>query len=287
VTSGDSPALLLGTHTFAAAGDAARRQAAALASLRALGGVRLANVQFATGGHEAPGLDTLAVLERDSNTVTGRPGPRKPIVSDIFDALAREARRQGTAYFAFANADIQISQDAVDRIGAGGHDAFIFSREDFDGASHLPLGMVIAGVDAFAVSTAWWEAHRRRFRPYIAGEPTWDNVYASILLCHAGASFENRRALIRHEAHATVWHPHGPFGDYTRLLAAHDAGYFSLWCRYWDRLQHLRASGAPETHERALRQEIFVWNRSFRQRGTQAARSIKARVRYHFARRQS
>jgi hypothetical protein len=75
------------------------------------------------------------------------------------------------------------------------------------------------------------------------GESTWDNVYASILLCHANAAIENRRGLVRHEQHALAWTA-SPFVEYTRLLAAFDAGYFTLWCRYIDALQRLRAEGA-------------------------------------------
>jgi hypothetical protein len=271
---------VIGTHTFDATGDASRRQAAALDALRVLREVRVVNVQFASGGHEAEGLDTLPVLVRDSTVVTGRSGPRKPIVSDIFDALATEARRRELPCFAFTNADIHVSQEAAEWL-ASTQDARMLSRQDFDGSSGLPLGMVLPGIDAFALSTTCWEAQRWRFRAYIAGEPTWDNVYASILMCHGAAAIGNRAPLIRHEAHPTVWGDRGPFADYTRLLAAQDAGYFSLWCRYWDRLEQLRASNAPEADERALAAEVFVWSPSFRQRAMQAARTIKAHARYH------
>ena len=66
--------LVLGTHTFDASGDAGRRQAAAVETMRTLTGVLPVNVQFARRGHTVDGLETIAVLGRDSCTVTGRPG---------------------------------------------------------------------------------------------------------------------------------------------------------------------------------------------------------------------
>ena len=81
------PHLLIGTHTFAAPGDGARRQAACLASLAALDGVRTVNVQFARDPHRVEGIETLAVLRHTSTALSGRAGPMKPDVSEIFAAL--------------------------------------------------------------------------------------------------------------------------------------------------------------------------------------------------------
>ena len=116
------------------------------------------------------------MLETDSTIVTGRRGARKPIVREIFDALYTRARTSNLAYFCFMNADIVLSQAAVDRIATEEHEAFLFSREDFDVSGAAPPRMGTAGVDVLAISTAWWGANRHRFRPYIAGEPVWDNV---------------------------------------------------------------------------------------------------------------
>ena len=276
--------LVLGTHTFAATGDAARRQAAAIETLRSLRGVAPVNVQFAYGGHSVGGVETLSVLSRDACTVSSREGPRKPIIPDILDALCHRAERAGARTFGFMNADIHVSQEAVEWIAAGAHDAWLISREDFDGATGAPLAMNTAGVDVIAISTAWWRRNRPRFRPYLAGEAVWDNVYTAILLCHADALLENRRPLTRHEAHPIAWSPGGgPFGSYTQYLAALDAGYFSLWCRYWADLQEVRRAGASPEAERELARQVFVWRPHMAQRAVQGLRGLKARLRYRLS----
>ena len=273
--------LVLGTHTFAASGDAARRQAAAIETLRALDGTLPVNVQFAAGAHAVDGIETLAVLSRDSCTVTGRPGARKPIVSDILDALCVRAERAGATRFAFMNADIRLSQDAVDWISAENRDAWLFSREDFDGTTGASLGMGTAGMDVIALSVPWWRRNRPRFRPYIAGEAIWDNVYTAIVMCHADAVLENRRPLARHEAHPSAWTPgSGPYALYSQYLAALDAGYFSVWCRYWAGLQDLRRAGAAPEEEEALARRVFVWKPTPPERVAQALRRVKAGLRY-------
>jgi hypothetical protein len=252
-------------------------------ALRGLRGALPLNVQFADAPHSSEGIETLSVLPRDARTVTGASGARKAIVSDILDALCSRAEATGARTFCFLNADIQLSQDAVDWIAAGEHDAWLFSREDFDGASGASLGMITAGVDVIALSTIWWRRNRRRFRPYILGEATWDNVYTAIVMCHASAVLENRRPLARHEAHPAAWTPGGgPYARYTQYLAALDAGYFSLWCVYWEGLQQIRQSGGDESSERALAREVFVWRPGPTASAIQGLRKAKAWLRYRF-----
>ena len=252
-------------------------------SLRGLRGAVAVNVQFEDAPHSVEGVETLAVLARDAPTLTGVDGPRKGIVCDIFDALCVRAESAGARTFCFMNADIQLSQQAVDWIAAGDNDAWLFSREDFDGTSGRSLAMVTAGIDVIALSTSWWRRNHWRFRPYVLGEATWDNVYAAIVMCHARAGLENRRPLARHEAHTAVWTPGGgPYARYTQYLAALDAGYFSLWCRYWDGLQRLRQSNGDESAEHALARYVFVWRPGPAARASQRLRNLKATLRYRF-----
>ncbi len=273
--------LVLGTHTFAASGDAARRQSAAIDTLRSLTGVLPVNVQFVRGAHSVNGVETLAALDRDSRTVTGRPGARKPIVRDILDALCTRADGAAVSRFGFMNADIHFSQEAVDWIVGDTREAWLFSREDFDGASGTALGMGTAGMDVMVLSVSWWRANRHRFRPYIAGEAGWDNVYTAIAMCHANAVLENRRPLARLEEHPTAWAPgSGPYALYTQYLAALDAGYFSLWCRYWAGLQDLRRTGVGPEAEAALARRVFAWNPGVIDRAAQGLRGVKAALRY-------
>jgi hypothetical protein len=271
--------MLVGTHTYAATGESARRQAASVDSLRTLHGVDVVNAQLEHAPHHVPGISTLAALTGTSNGVTGRPGPLKPLMSDMFNVLAAEAAARGLQYFCFTNGDILVSQDAIDWMLERQLEAYVFAREDFDLATGASRGIEIFGIDVVAIATEWWHRNRARFRDYIVAEGTWDNVYAAILLCHANAAIENRRGLVRHEAHPQVWDK-SPFAEYTRLLAAYDAAYFTLWCRYVEALQRLRAAASSDVQEEALAREVFVWRPSAFERAIQAGRNVKARVRY-------
>lgn len=274
--------ILLGTHTFAATGEGGRRQAAGVSSMQALRGVELINVQFAENPHQLEGVRTLPVLTQTSNGVTGRRGIAKPIMSEIFDALAAEAKRLQLPYFCFSNADIVFTQEAVDWMIEGGKEAYILSRQDFDGGTGERLKMETAGTDVFTIATDWWGRHRALFRPYIAAEGIWDNVYTAVLLSHADAAIENRRPLVRHESHPPGPMPSLPFGQYMRMLAAFDARYFSSWCRYWDGLLRLREAGASDADEARLAREVFARSPSISDRAVQAGRDVKAWVRYHW-----
>lgn len=272
--------ILIGTHTWAASADAARRNAAAIASLQSLSGVDIVNLQFRDGPHQSPGLRTLAVLPRDSNTLTGRRGPRKPVMTDLFDALAAEASARDLPYFCFTNTDILISQAAIDWIRDGNLDAYIFSRQNFDGKTGAPTTIEFAGYDVYAIRPGWWNRNRRRFRAYLAGEGVWDEVYTSIVMCHANAAIENRLSLVRHEAHPMIPIPSKEFGRYVQMLAAFDAGYFSVWCEYYHGVRALRDAGASAEEEAEFARRTFVWNPSVAQRAVQAARDVKWRVLY-------
>jgi hypothetical protein len=281
------PAVLLGTHTFAGGPDAMRRQAAGVGSLQQLRGVQIVNVQFESDPHHVTGLRTLACLRSSSVSVTGRRGVRKPLMSEIFEALAATAEAQGLEWFCFTNGDIIFSQRAADWILAAPGDGAVLSRQDFDPAGREPPSIELAGADVFAIRTRWWKSHRRLFRGYLAGDGGWDNVYTAILLCHARGVLENRVGLVGHERHSRGPMIDAAFGEYTRLQSARDALYFRLWCHYWDGLGRLRAAGADEAAERALAAAVFVANPSARDRIVQFARAAKARVRYELWRRRT
>jgi hypothetical protein len=274
------PHVLIGTHTYAAAAGAIRRQQEAVAALLALTGAESVNVQFVREPHDVPGIRTLPLLKESSNSVSGRRGPSKAIVSEIFDVLAAEASARSIDYICFTNSDIIFTQQAVDWIAGSGREAYVFSREDFDGETRAPIKMEIAGADVVAVATSWWLANRRRFRRYIVGEACWDNVYTAIVMCHADALIENRRPLVRHERHPMGPMPSPYFGQYVRMLTALDAGYFSIWYRYWDGLCRLRAAGATAEEEASWAREVFVWKPPLRARLVQRGRDAKAIARY-------
>jgi hypothetical protein len=274
------PRVLIGTHTYAGSPSAIRRQQEALDALVTLRGAEIVNVQFGREPHVVPEVRTLALLKQSSNSVSGRRGPSKAIIPEILDVLAAEASARSIAYICFTNSDIIFTQQAVDWIAESGKEAYLFSREDFDAETRAPIKVEIAGVDVLAVATAWWLANRRRFRRYIAGEACWDNVFTAIVMCHADALIENRRPLVRHERHPMGPMPSPYFGEYVRMLTALDAGYFTLWYRYWDGVGRLRAAGATTEEEAAWAREVFVWNPPIRARLVQQGRNVKALVRY-------
>lgn len=274
------PQVLIGTHTYPGSASAIRRQQEAVQALLTLRGAGIVNVQFAHQPHEVAGVRTLPLLKQSSNSVSGRRGPSKAIVPEILDVLAAQASARSIEYICFTNADIIVTQQAVDWMAGSGKEAYVFSREDFDGETRAPGKMEIAGVDVFAVATSWWLANRLRFRRYIVGEACWDNVYTAIVMCHADALIENRRPLVGHESHPPGPMPSPHFGEYVRMLTALDAGYFTLWYRYWDGLRRLRAAGATPEEDAAWARDVFVWAPSLRARLVQRGRTVKAVVRY-------
>lgn len=248
--------ITIGSSYYPATGDAGRRQQLSRDALIALGdAVRRVNLQFADESFHPGGFETLPVLHRDSTTVTGRAGVRKPIVPEMFDALAAAAFAHGDRYFAYLNADIEVSSDAIRRIEAGGRDAYAFCRVDLAPGTRAERGVLRIGLDMFAIDVDWWRAERRRFRPYIAGESLWDNVYAAVIASHGRAAIVDDEPGIFHEQHAAAWGG-GPFAEYNGYLAALDAPYFSRWARYVDGLQAGLAGG---TVDRArLMRDIFA-----------------------------
>jgi hypothetical protein len=271
--------VLFAFHAYPSNTLVTRRNAAGLASLLRLDNIRVVNVQTADPLLHVHGVPTLAVLERDSMSVTGVQGPKKPIIVDIFDGAAREAKRGGERYFAFANSDIEVSQEAIDLVLAQGRQAYVFARLDYDAVTRQAIGLETAGSDMFVLDVDWWVANRSRFRDYILGERTWDNVFSSIILCHSDGLLLNRDALIRHERH-----PSGaadsPYAAYTQFLAALDRPYFTLWAEYYWHLVPLRAQNASAEAEEEVSQRTFRFQPGLRARALQLGREMKARIRF-------
>jgi len=249
------PLLLLGTSVSGRPGDTARREAAAQASLAALGpgGTECVNLAFV----DEPAADGLlaqrCVLTLDAPRVSGVSGPRKPLVSEMVDALAAEASARGIPRIGLVNADIVVTPAAIERLASLDRPAAAVSRTDVGGGA--PEATLLHGVDMFVFDREFWRHERRRFRPYLLGERIWDNVYASLVACHGGALL-NRERLILHERHPSAA-PGSSFERYVHLLAARDRSYFTLWCTYVARAAALRARGGSADEERALQRDVF------------------------------
>jgi hypothetical protein len=224
------------------------------------------NLRFADEPNPRGVIEAVAALRHDAPGVTNRRGPRKPLVSEMLDVLADLAARRACSRIAIVNGDICVRQAAVERIASGGEPALAFSRLDVGGGQ--PDAMLLRGVDMVAFDVAFWRAERRRFRAYILGEPLWDNVYASVIVCHGGRLI-NREPLITHERHEGGGD--SPFARYAHVLATRDAAYFSRWCGYVADAERLRAKGGSIDEEYALQRAIFTPPG----RGTRAADAVR------------
>jgi hypothetical protein len=272
--------LLLGVNAFAASGAGGRRQAQALASWRGLRDAGLANLQWPDAVYEVEGFITQPLLRQDARTVSGQRGRRLPVLNEAFDRLCELAAGQGHDYFGYANSDIALTQAVVERVLAGGREAYAISRMEVDPESGEELGMVTAGIDLFVIAVPWWRANRGRFRAYLGGEAIWDNVYTAILLSHADALLLNREPLILHQRHPAGDWSGSPYAHYLHYLAALDSPYFSRWARYHYRLEGLRARGAGAEEELALQRECFRGGIPLSERVAQLGRGTRARLRW-------
>jgi hypothetical protein len=270
--------IALGTQLYEGGADAGRRQQRAVDALVRIRGVTGLNLQWIDEVHEHPALETVAVLRQDSRTITGLPVRRKPIMPELFDALADAASFRACRYFGFFNADIVVTQAAIDAIEREGKETYGFSRMDFDETGR-DLGLMPDGLDMFVFTVDWWRRERRRFRAYVLAEWFYDPVFGAILMCHGDGLILNRNGEIRHEAHPQA-PSQGPMSRYNGYLAALDSRYFSLWARYRHRLDEARAQGASDADERAIQRDVFVWRPSLAAALWQTGRSVKATWRY-------
>ena len=249
-------AILLGTSVSGGAGAAAREAPAqaSLAALHASGTAACVNVVFRDeAGRASSALEELSALRHDARLASGADGPRKPIVSEMLDALASEAARRGIPRIGLVNGDIVVSSAAVDYAVRTPRRALAVARTDIGGGDSASL--LRHGIDMFTFDAAFWRRERRRFRAYVLGEPVWDNVYAAVVACHGGA-IVNREGLILHTRH-----PSGasgsPYARYVQLLAARDSSYFSLWCQYVARVEAIAPHVMTEESDEDLQREIF------------------------------
>jgi hypothetical protein len=267
----------LGSQFYLGPTPAMQRQQQALAAVGRLSCVEPVNVQWVDGALDVGGLETIAVLKQDSRTVTRSPGRRKPILREVLDALAAVAEERNHRYFGFFNADIEVTQAAVDTIQEEQRQSYAFSRMDFDERGDREI--MTTGLDLFAFDVGWWRANRHRFRRYILGERCFDNVFAAIMMCHGNVLILNRRGEIRHEVHPTG--PFGVFDEYNWYLATLDALYFSVWVNYWEHLTQARARGGSKAEELEIQRSMFVLQPSILTRARHAGRCLKAHWRFH------
>jgi hypothetical protein len=237
------------------AGDTARREAAAQASLAALAsaGAECVNLAFIDDPPSKAPVPQRRVLALDAPRAAGVSGPRKPLVSEMLDALADEASSRSLPRIGLVNGDVVVLPRAIERVSSLDRPAAAIARTDVGGGA--PDADLLYGIDMFVFDLDFWRKQRRRFRAYLLGEAVWDNVYASIVACHGG-TLVNRERLILHERHPSAV-PGSPFERYVHLLATRDRSYFTIWCNYVARAEELRARGGSAADEYALQRAVF------------------------------
>jgi hypothetical protein len=274
--------IAIGSRYYPSDENGSGRQQRAREAILRLKGVLPVNLQFTDESLAPEGFTTLPVLTRDSRTVTGAAGPRMPVVSEMLDRLAEVAGGRACRYFMFVNADIQVTQEAIECIASTGLDGYAFSRGDVDPGTGAFAGMMILGIDALAFDVRWWTRERRRFRPYLSG-PYWDNVYAAILCSHGRGRIVSERPLIYHERHPATWSAEGACTRYNGFLAALDGPYFSRWVTYVGRIRGQETTGNIDPD--AVSADVFAGPLlSPAGHALHAARCVLARARYARAR---
>ena len=272
--------IVVGTRYYQSTENANGRQQRARDTTLALRDAVPVNLQFTDETFSPEGFRTLPVLRLDSRIVSGGTGARMPIVSEMLDRLAEVAREQGCRYILFHNADIRVTQGAVDLALSRRYEAIAFCRGDLDAATGADAGMMFRGVDAVAVAVDWWTQHRRYFRPYISGPPFWDGVFAGVICSRSRGTIVSDRPLILHEQHPSTWSAADAYAEYNGFLAALDAPYFSRWVRYVAAIEDGLAAGGAVDYEGALAREFSGPLLSPAGRVIHVARQIRARVRY-------
>jgi hypothetical protein len=270
--------VVLGTHVYPASGSALSRMDAALHSWTELKGVSLVDLQFGGGtGSDRSPFKSRHVLTTDSTTITGREGPRKPVMSELLQQLAAVAAAEGSVYFGFSNADIHVSQHAIDLVSQSGLDAVVFTRMDVEAGTGRELGEFYSGQDTIFLNLDFYRRHQSRFRPYVVGEMPWDVVYTSIVLTHGNSRLVNRGAFTTHVAHETIW-VDSPFGEHAWRLARLDWAYMARWYRFYYAVKALRERGGDPVREDQFLDEAFRRPLTVDERARTMYRVLKDRV---------
>ena len=263
-----------------------RRQAAGVASLTALRGVAVVNLQFESDPHHVAGVETLASLRSSSNSVTGRSGV--PEAADVGVVRRYSGRRRPPA----------ASTGSVSPTGTSSS-----ARKRLTGSSRPQ----VTRLSCRAKTSIRRTANRRESslraptcsRLRRAGGRLTGSCSTATSLVTAGGTMSTRRSFSA--MHAASWRIGA--GSFVTSVTAGGRWaipcsvnthacktrgtrlYFTLWCRYWDGLTRLRAAGADDAEEAALARAVFVWNPSLHDRAMQLARGVRARVRYELWRR--
>lgn len=179
--------IILGTNTY----QKYHRQDIAVQSWLKLG-IDVYDIQF-TDTETAYKINNLSKLTRSSQTCLKNSEKRLPFVNDIINELSEIT----CDYFIFTNSDVIIMPSLLQHIEKTNPDCMACSRLDICDISSFdnikteakPVRWEIAGFDTFVFKRDWYLKHKKLFRDYFIGRPTWDVVYTGIMKMY-GKEFE-------------------------------------------------------------------------------------------------
>ncbi len=176
--------------------------------------------EYTSGGWKA-----VVVLERSLRRTarTALGDSRKlPFVRDLLDKAT--ARALGKGLVVFSNNDVIFAVGLTDTLRNVELCAFA-SRHEFVRLPQAPTCLEIlcarkhCGADLFAMTPAWWRAHRRDYPDMLLGAPAWDMVMRRLMQLTGGIELH---AALAHEEHLSHWltHRSDPSATYNEALAA-------------------------------------------------------------------
>jgi hypothetical protein len=148
-----------------------------------------------------------------------------PMIKNMFDVLYDYCENNNIETFIFVNSDIIVSDRFIKHISNTNFDTYCAARLAIGNISSLDdqakeiSHYQVAGFDAYAVKTKWWETHRDKFPNYIYAISGWDVHYATIMKKIGNCDFCNKwPPMIFHIMHEEISSHQSPELDYNKNL---------------------------------------------------------------------
>lgn len=186
--------------------------------------IHLVSPRIAGDGYCPSEFSDLPVLKTLCSDVIQGSKKRKPLVHEMFDALATRAVDDDTL-LVLSNSDIWFSEQAIQGLTGTSAIGAAFSRVQFSPINYRTEQASFVhdfpnGFDVFAVRAGWWKDNRKLFLhlPCIYAERAWDNAYACVLKAYGGAEWLNKSPLVFHFPHEVRWASDSLEGNYCGQL---------------------------------------------------------------------
>lgn len=131
-------------------------------------------------------IETKYVLHRSSKNTIEASNRQLPFVNDMFSYMSE----QHYDYFMYCNNDIIVMKNIIKYLHDNKPNCVACSRVDihdlksFDDVLNKnirPVRYEIAGLDLMVFKSDWYKSYSSLFDDYLAGQPQWDQVFASIM----------------------------------------------------------------------------------------------------------